>query len=185
MGPSGFAHFHRDFKVESGNEALIVDVRANGGGHVSQLLLDKLARRRLGFKVQRHGEPAPYPAYSRAGPSVCITDAFAGSDGDIFSHAWRAMGLGRLIGTRTWGGVVGIRPRQRQVDRGLVTQPEFASWWPELGYSMENHGVEPDVVVPFPPEAHGAGEDPQLARALALIAEGLAEWEEPPLPGSG
>jgi tricorn protease len=177
MGPSGFAAFHRDFKVESRRDSLVVDVRFNGGGHVSQLLLDKLSRRRLGMKVPRWGKPSPYPAYTRMGPAVCLTDAYAGSDGDIFSHAWRALSLGPLIGTRTWGGVVGISPRMRQVDRGLVTQPEFASWWPELAFGMENHGVEPDEEVPMPPEVWGRGQDPQLARAISVVKE---RWSNTP-----
>ncbi|MFT4624190.1 MAG: tricorn protease [Myxococcota bacterium] len=180
MGTSGFAAFHRDFKLECAFDALIVDVRFNGGGHVSQLLLDKLSRRRLGWKVERWGDAFPYPAYARSGPAVCLTDAYAGSDGDIFSHAWRALGLGPLIGTRTWGGVVGIWPRFRTIDRGLVTQPEFASWWEDVGFGMENQGVTPDIEVQLTPMHHRDGRDPQLERALSEVLTALAE--SPPSP---
>ena len=104
MGTSGFAEFHRGFLLEHDRDGLIVDVRGNGGGNVSGLLLEKLARRRVGYDYPRHGAPTPYPHESPRGPMVCLTDELAGSDGDMFSHAFRAMGLGPVVGTRTWVG---------------------------------------------------------------------------------
>ena len=111
MGPRGYAEFHRYYLAESEREGLIVDVRFNGGGNVSQLLLEKLARRRIGYDQPRYGEAMPYPLHSVLGPMVALTNEFAGSDGDIFSHAFKILGLGTLIGKRTWGGVVGISGR--------------------------------------------------------------------------
>jgi tricorn protease len=103
MGPYGYAQFHRYFLAESEREGLIVDVRYNGGGHVSQLILEKLARRRVGYDQPRYGRPEPYPDHSVIGPMVAITNEFAGSDGDIFSHVFKLLKLGPLIGKRTWG----------------------------------------------------------------------------------
>src|SRR5690606_22437789 len=120
MGPAGFAEFHRYLRSEVERDGLVVDVRFNRGGNVSQLLLQRLLRRRLGFRVTRWSEPTGFPYESPTGPMVCLTNENAGSDGDIFSHAFKLHGLGPLIGTRTWGGVVGIWPQQSLVD-GTVT----------------------------------------------------------------
>jgi tricorn protease len=177
MGAWGFAEFHRAWLVESERDALVVDVRFNGGGHVSQLLLEKLSRRRIGYDVPRWGAPAPYPDHSLAGPIVGLTNEIAGSDGDIFSHCFKLLGLGPLIGTRTWGGVIGIWPRHALVDGTVTTQPEFAFWFEDVGWGVENHGTAPDIEVRYPPQAYAAGEDPQLERA---IAEVLARLEAHP-----
>ncbi len=174
MGPAGYAEFHRGWLAESEREALIVDVRNNGGGHVSQLILEKLARRRLGYDVPRWGRPAPYPDNAMAGPIVAITNEIAGSDGDIFSHCFKLMKLGPLIGKRTWGGVIGIWPRHALVDGTYTTQPEFSFWFEDVGWGVENYGTEPDIEVDIAPHDYAAGEDPQMARALAEIAERLA-----------
>lgn len=179
MSPWGFAEFHRDYARESERDALIVDVRHNGGGHVSQLLLAKLGSKRLGYKVRRHGIPIPYPAASVAGPMVALADEVAGSDGDIFSHAWKRLGLGPLVGTRTWGGVVGIRPRELLVDRSITTQPEYASWFEDAGFGIENYGVDPDVFVEITPDDWAEARDPQLQRAIEIATEQLAS--RPPL----
>ena len=108
MGPFGFAEFHRGYLAEFHRDALIVDARYNKGGHVSPLLLEKLARRRVGYDISRWGQPQPYPPESLGGPMVCLTNQFAGSDGDIFSHCFKLYKLGPLVGKRTWGGVIGI-----------------------------------------------------------------------------
>ncbi|MCA9491721.1 MAG: PDZ domain-containing protein [Myxococcales bacterium] len=186
MGPTGYAEFHRDVALECDREGLVVDVRFNRGGHVSQLLLSKLAQRRIGYKVPRWGPPYPYPSLSPAGPMVCLTNELSGSDGDIFSHAWKRLGLGPLVGTRTWGGVVGISPRNVLQDRTVVTQPEYATWFDDVGFSLENHGAEPDVVIDLPPAPHGpldvartapegVSDDPQLDHAVSWLLEQLAD----------
>ena len=180
MGPLGFAEFHRGFFSETVRQGLIVDVRFNGGGNVSQLLLEKLARRVLGWDVPRWGQPYSYPLDAPYGPLVAITNEQAGSDGDVFSHSFKRMQLGPLVGTRTWGGVIGIWPRHRLVDGGTTTQPEFAYWLDDAGWSIENYGVEPDVEVEVSPQEHNQGLDPQLSRAIELALEGLASW--PPRP---
>jgi tricorn protease len=166
MGPSGFAEFHRDLADAVGRDALLVDVRHNGGGHVSQLLLRTLGQRRLGRKDPRHGPPRPYPLDAPPPVMACLANENAGSDGDIFTHAWKSLGLGPVFGARTWGGVVGIAPRLRLVDRTLTTQPEYATWFPDVGYGLENRGVDPDVEVELPPDVAGGDEDPALALAV-------------------
>lgn len=181
MGPLGYAEFHRSYLSEVDRDGLLVDVRYNGGGHVSPLLLEKLARRRLGYDVQRWGAPVPYPQDSPRGPMVALTNELAGSDGDIFSHVFKLMRLGPLVGKRTWGGVIGIWPRHRLVDGTVTTQPEFAFWFEDVGWGVENYGTDPDVVVEYPPQDHAAGRDPQLEKALDLVAQEI-EKRPPALP---
>jgi len=184
MGPRGYAEFHRGYLAEVEREGLIVDVRFNGGGHVSQLILEKLARRRLGYDVQRWGEPIPYPVESVMGPMVAIINEHAGSDGDMFSHAFKLMGLGPLIGKRTWGGVIGIWVRDSLVDGSVTTQPEFSFWFEDVGWGVENYGVEPDIEVEIRPQDDVAGRDPQLERAIQEILKLLAE-HPPQMPDFG
>ncbi|MFB6371828.1 MAG: S41 family peptidase, partial [Bradymonadaceae bacterium] len=185
MGPRGFSEFHRAFVSEQDRTGLIVDVRYNGGGHVSQLILEKLARQTLGYDVTRWGsEPLPYPKGAMLGPTVALTNEYAGSDGDIFSHVFKLMDLGPLLGKRTWGGVVGIWPRHKLVDGSMVTQPEFASWFSDVGYGLENHGTEPDQVIEDPPESQVGESDEQLEEAIREAKERLEE-EQPSVPDFG
>jgi tricorn protease len=178
MGARGFAEFHRLYLTEVARDGLVVDVRYNRGGNVSQLLIEKLARKRVGYDVSRWGKPDPYPLYSVAGPMVALTNQWAGSDGDIFSHVFKLMKLGPLIGTRTWGGVIGISPRHVLADGSVTTQPEFSFWFVDVGWGVENYGTDPDIEVDVAPQDYAAGRDPQLDRA---IAEALRLLEERPL----
>jgi tricorn protease len=184
MGPFGYAEFHRYYRTESEREGLIVDVRFNGGGHVSQLLLEKLARRRLGYRKPRYGQVWSYPAYAVLGPMVALANEYAGSDGDIFSHAFKLLGLGPLIGKRTWGGVVGIWPRHSLVDGTMTTQPEISTWFEDVGWSVENYGTDPDIEVDIRPQDYAKGQDPQLTRGLKEILK-LLEENPPSIPGFG
>lgn len=184
MGPGGYAEFHRGYLAESTREGLVVDVRYNRGGHVSQLLIEKLARRRLGYDVSRWGLPEPYPADSLLGPVVAITNEGAASDGDIFSHVFKLLGLGPLIGTRTWGGVIGINATDRLVDGGTTTQPEYSFWFPDVGWNVENYGTDPTIEVEVAPQDYVAGRDPQLERAIAEALR-LMDESPPQLPEFG
>ncbi len=177
MSPAGFAEFHRSYLAEYDYPALLVDVRFNGGGHVSGLLLEKLARRRIGYDFSRWGQPEPYPQESPRGPMVALTNEHAGSDGDIFSHGFKLMGLGPLIGKRTWGGVIGISPRHTLVDGTVTTQPEYAFWFKDVGWNVENYGTDPDIEIDIAPQDYVHKVDPQLDRA---IAEALRLIEERP-----
>ena len=178
MGAHGYSEFHRYYLSEVEREGLIVDVRFNGGGFVSQMIIEKLARDRVGFVVTRWStEPRPYPADSPAGPLVCITNELAGSDGDIFTHVFKLKGLGAVVGKRTWGGVVGINLRHVLVDNGVTTQPEFAFWFKDVGFGIENYGTDPTHDVDITPQDHAAGRDPQMDTALALMREALDTYE--------
>jgi tricorn protease len=177
MSAHGYAEFHRGYLAEYDYPALLIDVRWNGGGHVSGLLLEKLARRRIGYDFPRWGRPEPYPQESPRGPMVALTNEHAGSDGDIFSHSFKLMGLGPLIGMRTWGGVIGIHPRHRLVDNTVTTQPEFSFWFKDVGWNVENYGTDPDIEVDIAPQDFARGDDPQLSRA---VAECLRQIEEHP-----
>lgn len=177
MSARGFAEFHRSYLTEFDYPALIVDVRWNGGGRVSGLLLEKLMRKRIGYKFSRWGQPTPYPREAPRGPMVALTNEHAGSDGDIFCHSFKLVGLGPLIGKRTWGGVIGISPRHRLVDGTYTTQPEYANWFKDVGWDIENYGTEPDIEVDIAPQDYSHSFDPQLERA---IAEALRQAEECP-----
>lgn len=179
MGSNGYAEFHRGYLAEVDKPALIVDVRFNGGGSVSSLLLDKLARRPLGYDLERWGGYTSYPRESVAGPLLALTNEHAGSDGDIFSHSFKMMGLGPLVGKRTWGGVVGIWPRHALVDGTVTTQPEFSFWFEDVGWNVENYGTDPDIEVDITPQDYRAGRDTQLERAIEEILKLLEA--KPPL----
>ena len=185
MVSSGWAQMHRDLREASTKEGLVVDVRYNSGGHTSQLVTDRIARRVLSWGYPRHERPGTYPAFAPRGAVVLVTNQEAGSDGDIVNAVSRALEVGPIIGTRTWGGVIGIDGRYDLVDGTGVTQPKYASWFEGEDWAIENYGVEPDIEVPLPPNAWVAGEDPQLSRgvteALALLEEEPAAVA-PPLP---
>jgi len=166
MVGKGYAEFHRDFLYEVECDGLVVDVRFNGGGHVSQLLLERLARRPIGKDESRWMGTRTIPYETPRQTVVAITNEYAGSDGDIFSHTFKMRKIGKLIGMRTWGGVVGIWPRFHSWDGGYTTQPEFATWFQDIQYGLENFGAVPDIEVEFPPHEHRKRHDPQLDRAI-------------------
>ncbi len=190
MGSFGFSIFHRYFLQEYDYEGLIVDVRWNGGGSVSGLVLEKLMRPRLGYSFQRWSDARPYFGESPRGNLVALTDENAGSDGDIFSHAFKMLKLGPLVGKRTWGGVVGISPYIALADGSLTTQPEFSFWFRDVGWGVENYGTDPTIEVDNTPQDYAHGADPQLDRALVealrLVEEHPVNTPEPgPRPRRG
>jgi tricorn protease len=174
MVQSGYAEFHRGFLAEYDAPALLIDVRWNGGGNVSGLLLNKLARRRLGYDFLRWDSPIPYPYASPRGPMVALADEHAGSDGDIFCHSFKLMGLGPLIGKRTWGGVIGYMRDHQLVDGTMITEPECSFWFKDVGWSVENYGTDPDIEVDIAPQDYVRGLDPQLD---AAVEEALKQLE--------
>jgi tricorn protease len=175
MMAAGFAEFHRYFGTECERDGLVVDVRYNRGGHVSSLLLEKVGRRRIGYAMARWSTPSSYPEEAAAGPAVALTNEHSGSDGDIFSHGFKLMGIGPLVGTRTWGGVIGIWPRHALVDGTVTSQPEFSFWFNDVGWAVENYGTDPDIEVDNAPHDAVAGRDRQLEvavdTALKLVEE--------------
>jgi tricorn protease len=189
MVGEGWADFHRDLRTEMRFDALVMDVRGNGGGHISQLVVEKLARHVIGWDTVRGMRPVPYPEDGRRGPFVTLADEFAGSDGDIVTAAIKLLGLGPVIGTRTWGGVIGIEgiPGYELVDGTHMTVPKFAFWFEQYGWSVENYGVDPDVEVLITPDDWEAGRDPQLETAVRFALEALEKQPPsvPPDPSTG
>ena len=175
MAPPGWAEFNRDLAAAVRHEGLLVDVRENGGGDTSQLVVEKLSRRIIGWDLSRHNRPLSYPRDAPRGPMVALADEYAGSDGDIITQAVKQYRLGTVVGTRTWGGVIGIDMRYSLVDGTAVTQPKYAFWFaePGPGWSVENYGVDPDVEVPIAPHDWAAGRDPQLETAIRLALAAL------------
>lgn len=183
MQAPGWAQIHRDLRVEVAREGLVVDVRENRGGHTSQLVVEKLGRRIVGWDLPRGMQPESYPRDAPRGPVVAVANEFSGSDGDIVNAAIRALGIGPVVGTRTWGGVIGIDSRYRLVDGTQITQPKYAFWMEGYGWGVENHGVDPDVEVPQRPQDWAAGKDPQLDEAIRLALEALEEQPAQTPPG--
>jgi tricorn protease len=173
MVSEGWADFHRDLHAEMVCDALIVDVRGNRGGHISQLVVEKLARRVIGWSVPRGLRPETYPQDAPRGPVVALTDEFAGSDGDIVTAAIKSLRLGPVVGTRTWGGVIGIDGFHELVEGTAITVPRYAMWLDGFGWGVENRGVDPDVEVVQSPDDWAAGRDPQLETAVRMAMEAL------------
>ncbi|HEX6850147.1 MAG TPA: S41 family peptidase [Candidatus Polarisedimenticolaceae bacterium] len=169
MWIDGLVRFNTWFYPQLDKEGLVVDIRWNGGGAVSQMLLERLRRKVVSFDRSRGGGISTYPARVLNGPFVVLTNEFAGSDGDIFPHSVQLEKLAPVIGMRSWGGVVGIRGDKPLVDGGMVTHPEFAWWDPKNGWGLENRGVIPDIVVPNLPQELAKGVDAQLDRGIAEV----------------
>ncbi|MFE0650151.1 PDZ domain-containing protein [Streptomyces sp. NPDC059534] len=181
---NGYTEFVRGFATAMDRPGLVLDVRYNIGGHISPLLLERLARHRLGAEHGRWSGVRPYPSESPAGPMALLVNEHTGSDGEIFSHTFRELGLGPLIGHRTWGGVIATWPRQPLVDGTVTTQPEFRYVFDGVGGRLENRGVEPDVVVVVPPGPADAAADPQLAAAVGHLLARLDGQQRPSSPGA-
>lgn len=189
MMAAGWAQLHRDLERATRREGLIVDVRFNRGGHTSQLVIERLARRVQAYQLGRHRSPETYPEQAPRGPVVFLANQWSGSDGDIVCAMAQVLQVGPVIGVRTWGGVVGIDHRFSLVDGTVVTQPRYATWINGPGFSVENHGVDPDIEIPMTPADYAAGRDPQLDAGIAELFRRLVEHpassppEIPPLGG--
>jgi tricorn protease len=186
MAAQGWAQLHRDLSRETSRDGLVLDVRGNGGGHTSQLVIEKLARKVIGWDAARHRQATTYPEDAPRGPVVALADELAGSDGDIVTAAIKRLGIGPVVGVRTWGGVIGIDSRYRLVDGTGVTQPRYATWFDDSGWAVENYGVDPDVEVVVRPQDWVADRDPQLERAVDIALAALEERSavRPPDPAT-
>jgi tricorn protease len=174
MGAAGIREFIKYFYPQVRKQAMIVDVRGNGGGNVSRMLIERLRRELLGTDFDRVSQfTETYPDNMQYGPKVCLINETSASDGDIFPYMFRRAGLGPLIGKRTWGGVVGITNRGPLLDGGEVYVPEFATASSEGQYVVEGHGVDPDIEVENDPASVISGRDPQLERAIAEIQKAM------------
>jgi len=182
MMGEGWAHFHRDMHTEMARDGLIFDVRGNSGGHISELVVEKLARQVTAWSLGRWRQPRTYPREARRGPMVTVADEFAGSDGDIVTAVVKLLGLGPVVGTRTWGGVVGIEGYQWLLDGSAITVPRFAIYFDEYAWGVENYGVDPDTEVLITPDDAAAGRDTQLETAVQFALEALDSKPPPEAP---
>ncbi|MEV6007440.1 S41 family peptidase [Streptomyces sp. NPDC051976] len=175
MGGSGWAQFNRDLRMEMAYDALLVDVRGNAGGHISELVVEKLTRTILGWDLTRNAQPVSYAGSAPRGPVVAIADEATSSDGDMITAAFKLLGLGPVVGSRTWGGVVGMTGRHRLGDGTVITVPMNAAWFDAYGWSVENHGVDPDIDSLRTPLDWAEGRHGQMGvavrTALALLEE--------------
>src|SRR5579883_760201 len=178
MLANGLNEFAKHYYPQLKKQALIIDVRGNGGGNVSPMLIERLRRQPAMIGIARNAEPTTEPSGTFVGPMACLLNEFSASDGDIFSYRFRHYKLGPLIGKRSWGGVVGIRGSLPLLDGGSLNKPEFSRY--DLGgkeWIMENKGVTPDIVVDNDPAREFAGEDQQLNKAVEVL---LAELKNNP-----
>ncbi|MGW7750354.1 S41 family peptidase [Streptomyces violaceusniger] len=166
MGGSGWAQFNRDLRREMSLPALIVDVRGNAGGNISELVVEKLTRKVMGWDLTRNAQPVSYSSNAPRGPIVAVADEATSSDGDMITAAFKIQGIGPVVGLRTWGGVVGMTGRHRLGDGTSITVPMNAAWFDAYGWGVENHGVEPDIEAPRSPVDWAEGRAPQLGVAV-------------------
>ena len=167
MGANGIREFIKWYYPQLKKEALIIDDRANGGGNVSRMLIERLSRKALGVNFTRNTDEAQtYPDGVFIGPMAALLNENSSSDGDIFPYMFRQAGLGPLIGKRSWGGVVGIRNEGPLIDGGTVFVPGFATASLDGKWVIEGHGVDPDIEVENDPKSVIGGHDPQLERAV-------------------
>ncbi len=181
MGGSGWAQFNRDLRLEVSRPALIVDVRGNAGGHISELVVEKLTRKILGWDITRNAQPVSYASNAPRGPVVALADEATSSDGDMITAAFKLLGLGPVVGQRTWGGVVGMTGRHRLGDGTVITVPMNAGWFDAYGWSVENHGVPPDIEALRTPLDWAEGRHAQLDDAVRVALE-LLEREPAAVP---
>lgn len=183
MSVAGLDEFTRLFYAQLDKEALIIDDRMNGGGNVSPMILERLQRVVYRMNMSRNGgeQLATIPESTHYGPKVCLIDKYSSSDGDLFPYGFKQLGIGKLIGTRTWGGIVGISGSRPYLDGQDVRTPFFTSYSTDGKWIIENHGVDPDIYVDLNPFEDYLGNDAQLNKAIEVLLEELKDYK--PLPG--
>lgn len=188
MLATGLNEFARHYYPQLNKKALIIDVRGNGGGNVSPMLIERLRRELAMVGIARNSSPTTQPGATFLGPKVCLINEFSASDGDLFPYQFKHYKLGKLIGKRSWGGVVGIRGSLPLLDGGFLNRPEFSRY--DIAgkeWVIEGHGVDPDIVVDNDPAREYSGIDDQLNKAIEHILDELKTKEKslspvPPFP---
>jgi len=170
---AGYAYFKRYFYPQAYKDAVILDERFNGGGSLADYYIDMVSKKLIAYWAMRYGPDMKTPSASIQGPRVLIQDESAGSGGDLLPWMWRKFEVGPIVGTRTWGGLVGILGYPELMDGGAITAPNLAFYDPDKGWAVENEGVAPDIEVEMTPADVIAGRDPQLERAIAIVMDGL------------
>jgi tricorn protease len=186
MSDLGMQQFMRQFYAQLDKQALIVDERWNGGGFIDQVVLERLRRILAGMDTDRERATVPVPQQLIVGPKICLINHYSASDGDLFPYYFRKYNLGPLLGTRTWGGVRGIRGDWGLLDGGYITIPEESAYGLDSQWVIENHGVDPDITVDDSPADWLNGHDVQLEAAIAYVLGELqkhsATFPPPPPP---
>ncbi len=176
-GVDGQDNLFRQFFGQRGHAALIVDERWNGGGQIPTRFIELLNRPTVNYWARRHGRDWTWPPDGHNGPKAMLINGLAGSGGDAFPHYFRQAGLGKLIGTRTWGGLVGISGNPGLIDGGAIAVPTFGFYEKDGTWGIEGHGVDPDIEVIDDPAKMVNGGDPQLDKAIEVL---LAEVQTNP-----
>jgi len=175
----GYTNFNRYFFPQSDKKGAVIDERFNGGGWIADYIVDWLARPRLLEAMTRDGRDAPVPV-SIFGPKVMLINEYAGSGGDALPWMFRRLGSGPLVGTRTWGGLIGIGGYPSLIDGGFISAPRWAAYNPDTGqFDVENKGVAPDVEVELDPRSWREGRDPQLEKGVAVALDLLRQHPAP------
>lgn len=185
MGPEGLNEFARYFYPQLDKEALIIDDRANGGGNVSPMIIERLLRKPYRMTMSRTStRTETVPDAVHYGPKVLLINKYSASDGDLFPWSFKANGIGTVIGTRTWGGIVGISGSLPYMDGTDIRVPFFTNYDAGTGrWIVENHGVDPDILIDNDPVAEQAGVDQQLEKAIQVVMEQLEDRKPlPPVP---
>ena len=167
MDQHGLTEFYKHYLKELDHQYLIVDVRYNQGGFVSEMIINHLASKAIAYtRGKWMTNSQTYPLYSAPQKIVCLINGYSCSDGDIFSHAFKDLSLGTLVGTRTWGGIIGIWPRISLMDGTFTSQPEYSFVFKKNQHVLENEGATPDITVEMSPDDWLSGKDPQLDAAI-------------------
>ncbi|MDE3052315.1 MAG: PDZ domain-containing protein [Gemmatimonadota bacterium] len=182
MGPADINQWERDFYPVFMRQGLIIDDRHNRGGNIDSWILEKLIRKAWFYFKSRVGNPTWNMQYAYRGHIVLLTDAHTASDGEAFAAGFRALGLGKIIGVRTWGGEIWLSQQNVQVDRGIASAAEMGTYTPDRQWLIEGHGVDPDIVVDNLPHATFEGQDAQLMAAIRLLREEIKADPRPVPP---
>jgi len=174
MEQLGLQQFVRQFYAQLDKQALIMDDRWNGGGFIAPFAIERLRRTLVTLDVNRESGVTTEPEEVLNGPKVALLNHWSASDGDIFPYLFKQYGLGKLVGTRSWGGVRGIRGEWRMMDGGYITIPEESLYTTDSQWAVENHGVDPDIEVENQPADLLAGHDTQLETAVDLMMKAIA-----------
>ncbi|MFA7116663.1 MAG: S41 family peptidase [Bacteroidales bacterium] len=180
MGVAGLTEFTKLFYKQLKKKALIIDDRMNGGGNVSPMIIERLLRHVYSMTMSRYGKEETVPGAAHHGPKVCLVDKYSSSDGDLFPYRFQKLKIGEIIGMRTWGGIIGISGSKPYIDGQDVRTPFFTNYSTEGKWIIENHGVDPDIVVDINPFEDYKGNDAQLNKAVEVLKVKLKNYK--PLP---
>jgi tricorn protease len=181
MGAEGLNEFVKYFYPQLNKKALIIDDRGNGGGNVSPMIIERLNRELTMYGNARNADITTKPAQMIVGPKVLLLDNYSASDGDLFPYQFKKLGIGKTIGVRSWGGVVGIRGSEPFIDGADLRKPEFAPFDTEgKNWIIEGYGVDPDIIVVNDPAKEFKGIDDQLDKAIEVILDELSKTPQTP-----